>query len=110
MAEEPEYIGEFEITYYTAGPESTGKTPEHPAYGITKSGTTVKEGQTIAADWSVLPAGTKVYIEGIGERIVEDTGGLIVDKCIDVYVEDVDVALQGGRHKADVWIVEDIGL
>ena len=49
--DEPEYIGEFEITYYTAGAESTGKTPGHPAYGIT-SGTTVKEGQTIAADWS----------------------------------------------------------
>lgn len=104
---EPEYVGEFEITYYTAGPESTGKTPEHPAYGITRSGTTVEEGRTIAADWSVLEPGTKVYIEGVGERIVEDTGGLIVDKCIDVYVEDVDLARQLGRHKADVWIVED---
>jgi 3D (Asp-Asp-Asp) domain-containing protein len=109
MATEPEkeYIGEFEITYYTAGPESTGKSPEHPAYGITRSGTTVEEGRTIAADWSVLPEGTKVFIDGIGERIVEDTGGLIVDKCIDVYVEDVKVARQLGRHKADVWLVED---
>lgn len=108
LSTEPEFLGEFEITYYTAGYESTGKSPGHPAYGITASGTTVKEGQTIAADWSVLPAGTKVYIEGIGERIVEDTGGLIVDKCIDVYVEDVEIARQGGRHKADVWIVEEI--
>ena len=104
---EPEYIGEFEITYYTAGPESTGKTPEHPAYGITRSGAVVEEGRTIAADWSVLEPGTKVYIDGIGERIVEDTGGAIVDKCIDVYVEDLEVALQGGRHKADVWIVKE---
>jgi len=106
MATEPEYIGEFEITYYTAGPESTGKSPGHPAYGITRSGTTVEEGRTVAADWDILPEGTKVYIDGIGERIVEDTGGLIVGECIDVYVEDVDVAKQGGRHKADVWIVE----
>ena len=101
------YAGEFEITYYTAGPESTGKTPDHPAYGITRSGTVVEEGRTIATDWDVLPPGTKVYIDGIGERIVEDTGGAIVDKCIDVYVEDLEVALQGGRHKADVWIVEE---
>ena len=40
MAEEPEiekeYLGEFEITYYTAGPESTGKVQGHPAYGINK--------------------------------------------------------------------------
>lgn len=106
MATEPEYIGEFEITYYTAGPESTGKYPGHPEYGITRSGTIVEEGRTIAADWSVLPEGTKVYIDGIGERIVEDTGGAIVDKCIDVYVEDVEIARQLGRHKADVWIVE----
>lgn len=100
------YAGEFEITYYTAGHESTGKTSEHPAYGITKSGTTVKEGQTIAADWSVLEPGTKVFIEGVGERIVEDTGGLIVGNSIDVYVEDLEVARELGRHKADVWIVE----
>jgi 3D (Asp-Asp-Asp) domain-containing protein len=102
-----QYIGEFEITYYTAGVESTGKTPDHPAYGITRSGTTVKAGQTIAADWSVLPEGTKVYIEGVGERIVEDTGGLIKGNSIDVYVEDVEVALENGRHMARVWIVED---
>jgi 3D (Asp-Asp-Asp) domain-containing protein len=108
MATEPEYIGTFEITYYTAGFESTGKTPDHPAYRITRSGTTVKEGQTIATDWDVLPAGTKVYIDGVGERIVEDTGSAIVDKCIDVYVEDVEIARQLGRHKADVWIVEEV--
>lgn len=102
-----QYVGEFEITYYTAGFESTGKTPDHPAYGITRSGTTVKEGQTIAADWTVLEPGTKVYIEGVGERIVEDTGGDIVGQAIDVYVEDVEVARQLGRHKANVWIVEE---
>ena len=104
---EPEYIGEFEITYYTAGPESTGKTPDHPAYGITRSGTVVEEGRTIATDWDVLPPGTKVYIDGIGERFVEDTGGAIVDKCIDVYVERLEDIPSIGRHKADVWIVKE---
>jgi len=100
------YLGEFEITYYTAGVESTGKTPSHPAYGITKSGTTVKEGRTIAADWTILPEGTKVYIDGIGERIVEDTGSAIVDKSIDVYVERLEDIPSIGRHKADVWLIE----
>lgn len=102
-----QYVGEFEITYYTAGFESTGKTLDHPAYGITASGTTVKEGQTIAADWSILEPGTKVHIEGVGERIVEDTGGAIVGQAIDVYVEDVNEALELGRHMAKVWIVEE---
>lgn len=105
--QQPECLGAFEITYYTAGYESTGKTPTHPEYGITASGAYVKEGQTIAADWDVLKPGTKVYIDGIGERIVEDKGGAIKDKCIDVYVEDVNVARQLGRHKAEVWLVED---
>lgn len=100
------YLGEFEITYYTAGVESTGETPSHPAYGITKSGTTVKEGRTIAADWTILPEGTKVYIDGIGERIVEDTGSAIVDKSIDVYVEQLEDIPSIGRHKADVWLIE----
>lgn len=100
------YLGEFEITYYTAGVESTGKTPSHPAYGITKSGTVVEEGRTIAADWTILPEGTKVYIDGIGERIVEDTGSAIVDKSIDVYVERLEDIPSIGRHKADVWLIE----
>lgn len=104
---ENEYLGKFEITYYTSGPESTGKSPGHPAYGITASGTTAKEGQTIAADWNMLPPGTTVYIEGIGERIVEDTGGTIIGNCIDVYVADVETALQGGRHMADVYVLEE---
>lgn len=102
------YAGEFEITYYTANHESTGKNPGDDAYGITKSGTTVKEGQTIAADWTVLPAGTKIFIEGLGERIVEDTGGLIKGNAIDVYVEDVEVAMELGRHKAKVYVIEEV--
>ena len=105
--DEPEHIGEFEITYYTAGPESTGKHPGHPEYGITRSGTVVEEGRTIAADWSVLAPGTKVYIEGIGERIIEDTGGLIAGKCIDVYMERLEDIPEVGRHMADVWLVEE---
>jgi 3D (Asp-Asp-Asp) domain-containing protein len=101
------YEGEFEITYYTSGPESTGKTSSHPAYGVTASGASVKEGQTVAADWDVLPPGTKVFIEGVGIRTVEDKGGLIKGNCIDVYVEDVEVARELGRHKATVYVLEE---
>lgn len=100
------YIGEFEITYYTAGPESTGKTPSHPEYGITRNGTTVEEGRTIAADINILPFGTKVWIENVGLRVVEDTGSAIKENKLDVYVEDLKTALQNGRHKAKIYIVE----
>lgn len=99
------YIGEFEVTYYTANEESTGKTEAHPAYGITKSGTTVEDGRTIAADWDVLPVNTKVWIEGVGIRTVEDTGGAIKGNKIDVYEPDYEVAMQKGRHPARVWVL-----
>ena len=100
------YIGDFEITYYTAGFESTGKTPNHPAYGITRSGAIVEEGRTIAADINVLPIGTKVYIENLGIRVVEDTGSAIVDNKIDIYEPDLKTALKNGRHMASVYVIE----
>ena len=48
-------------------------------------------------DPRVLPMGTKVYIEGVGERIVEDTGSAIKGHKIDVFIEDLDQALEFGR-------------
>ncbi|GJM83433.1 hypothetical protein HMSSN139_59290 [Paenibacillus sp. HMSSN-139] len=41
----------------------------------TASGTRVTEGRTIAVDKDVVPLGWWVYIEGIGFRKAEDTGG-----------------------------------
>lgn len=87
----------FTLTAYTNGPESTGKRPGDKGYAITASGKRTSEGRTIAADPRVLPMGTKVYIEGVGERIVEDTGSAIKGHKIDVFIEDLDQALEFGR-------------
>ena len=51
--------------------------------GITASGAKATVGRTIAAP-SNLPFGTKLYIEGIGERIVEDRGGSISGQRLDL--------------------------
>jgi uncharacterized protein YabE (DUF348 family)/3D (Asp-Asp-Asp) domain-containing protein len=85
------------LSAYTADEQSTGKTPEHPAYGITKSGTRVREGRTIAVDPDVIPLGWWVYIDGIGLRRAEDTGTHIEGSDIDVFVRRDDEAVQFGR-------------
>jgi 3D (Asp-Asp-Asp) domain-containing protein len=84
------------LTAYTAGIESTGKTPSHPAYGITASGARVREGRTIAVDPRLIPIGSVVYIEGVGIRVAEDTGSAIRGAKIDVYMNNVDAARQFG--------------
>lgn len=96
-------------TGYTAGVESTGKTPDHPQYGITYSGVKVKRDlySTIAADTSVFPIGTILYIPDYGYGVVADTGSAIKGNKIDLYYNTVeDVYSQWGKKEVDVYIIE----
>lgn len=99
------YAGTYTVTAYSADYACCGKHPSHPEYGITASGTTATEGITIASDWSVLPVGTEIYLDGIGYRTVEDNGSGIDGKDLDLYFEDYDEAVRWGIKKLDVWIV-----
>lgn len=87
------------LTAYSAGEEHTGKTPDHPQYGLTRSGTRAVEGQTIAVDPRLIPLGSWVYIDGIGLRRAEDTGSAVKGKKIDLYFEDSEEAKQFGVKK-----------
>ena len=68
----------------------------------TRTGTWPKAGRTIAVDPKVIPLGSKVYVEGLGTRIAEDTGGLIRNKRIDVFVSTVSTAKKFGVRKLKV--------
>lgn len=92
-------IKNFTLTAYSAGLESTGKDVKHPQYGITASGTRVKEGRTIAVDPSVIPIGWWVYIEGIGFRRAEDKGGAVKGNKIDIYFDSSKSADKFGKKK-----------
>lgn len=94
-----------EITAYTAGYESCGKLPTHPAYGITANGNKVKKG-IIAVDTRVLPFGSKVYIEGLGVFTADDTGGDIKGNRIDIYMENLDDAIKFGRQYRKVIVLK----
>lgn len=75
--------------------------------GKTASGTTVTANRTIAADWRVLPKGTRVSIEGFkGTFVVEDTGSDIKGGRIDIYMLRYDDCMNFGRQKLFVTIVK----
>jgi 3D (Asp-Asp-Asp) domain-containing protein len=96
-------------TGYTAGYESTGKNKNHPEYGITFSGVKVKRDlySTIAADLTIFPIGTILFIPGYGYGVVADKGGAIKGNELDLYYETVnDVYQSWGKKKLDVYIVQ----
>lgn len=95
-------------TGYTAGVESTGKKPGHPQYGITYSGVKVRRDfvSTIAADPSVFPIGTLLYIPGYGYGVVADTGSAIKGNKIDLYFETIgQVYQEWGKRSVEVELV-----
>lgn len=79
---EPELrlLGEYQVYGYDVCPACCGKTD-----GITASGAAATVGRTVACN--ALPLGTQIYIDGIGERVVEDRGGM-ADGVIDVLCAD----------------------
>lgn len=108
--EELVYIGNFKNTFYCAGYCCNGKWA-----GITATGATPTVGTTIAVDPSVIPLGSKVYLEFQNENskelngyyIAQDTGGGIKGYRIDVLVSDHDEAYKYGVGKCKVYIVKE---
>ena len=96
------YLGEFKLTAYCAEmrPHICGE-----GRGITASGTTATPGRTIGVNPAVIPYGTEVYIEGVGWRVAEDTGGGIGYQHVDILVDTHEDALTLGVNSGGVWML-----
>jgi 3D (Asp-Asp-Asp) domain-containing protein len=106
----PYTVRQVVATGYSAGIESTGKSPSHPNYGITYSGVKVRREpaalSTIAADPSVFPLGSVLYIPGYGLGIVADTGSAIKGDKIDLYFTTKDqVYKEWGKKSVQVYVI-----
>lgn len=92
------------VTAYTSGPESTGKAPGDPAYGIGKFG---KVGPgAIAAPVPPYHPGQRMFVPGYGLGTVRDTGKAIVGDHLDIWLPNVQQARQWGRRQADVEVCD----
>ncbi|WP_034800778.1 3D domain-containing protein [Exiguobacterium oxidotolerans] len=99
----------FETTAYTNDAALNGS---YDGKVLTASGYDVThtihfEGRRIVAvDPSVIPLGTKVHVEGFGDAIALDTGGVIHGKIMDLMMETEQEAINWGRRSVQVTIYE----
>lgn len=68
-------------------------------------GTLVRKG-VVAVDPSVIPMGTKLWVEGYGYAVAEDQGSAIKGNRIDLAFNDRQTALDYGIQKVKVYVLE----
>lgn len=71
----------------------------------TASGTVARVG-VIAVDPKIIPMGTKVYVEGYGYAVAEDTGGAIKGSKIDVFMDTKAECINWGRRNVTIYILD----
>lgn len=86
----------MEATAYTAA-EGSGT-------GLTATGQPLQRGM-VAVDPSVIPLGTKLYVEGYGYAVAADTGGAINGNHIDLAMDSVSEAMDFGRRQVVVHVL-----
>lgn len=92
---------EMEATAYTAYCEGCS--------GVTATGIDLRNNphkKVIAVDPSVIKLGTRVHVEGYGEAIAGDTGGVIQGNKVDLHFPTKAEANQFGRQTVTVTVIE----
>ena len=94
-------VQDMVLTHYCACEKCCGKYAD----GITATGTKATANKTIAVDPNVIPLGSEVVIDG-QLYVAEDTGGAIKGNRIDIFVADHNTAIQKGKIRREVVIIE----
>jgi uncharacterized protein YabE (DUF348 family) len=81
--------------YAGDGITATGVVPKRDSNGLS----------TIAADPSIIPLGSKVYVQGYGYAVAQDTGGAIKNNKIDLYMNSESEAKKWGVKSVNVYII-----
>lgn len=97
----------------TSSKEMTVKATAYTAYcegcsGITATGVNLKanpNAKVIAVDPTVIPLGSKVYVEGYGQAIAADTGGAIKGNRIDLFIPSKQDAINFGVKQLKITIL-----
>lgn len=95
-------ISDVRLTAYEASEVSCGESAD----GITKTGTRVVAGRTIAVDPDIIPLGSRVVING-HTYTAEDIGGKVKGNHIDIYMDTVSECMNFGTRYADAVWLED---
>lgn len=86
--------------------EASAYTTQDPGNGsYTYRGHLLRKG-LVAVDPKVIPLGTRLYVDGYGYAIADDTGGYIKGNRIDLAYENRREALQFGRRMVQVYILD----
>lgn len=106
-------IDNVTVTHYCICQKCCGKSPDHPAYGITASGRKATPYVSVAVDPSVIPLGSDVLVD-YGDGVIEyyradDTGSGVGGKHIDLCVSDHQEARNLGVRTATVYVVPQGG-
>lgn len=107
-------LGEFRITAYCGCSICCGEYGKNRPVDkngkpivYTANQTIAVEGVTIAADISVFPYGTTLYIDG-HQYIVQDRGGAINGNRLDIYFENHQDALNFGVQYKEVFMEREV--
>ena len=94
-------VGQCTITHYCPCARCNGRAGQPTASGVMP-----ERYRTAAVDPKVIPMGSRIYIEGYGYRIAEDTG--VRGNWVDVFTDSHQHALDLGLKKRTVWIVKEV--